>query len=47
LTQTDLADPVKADAYFSGGGLERCASVTGEVAAFVGGLLYDERRKRK
>jgi len=47
LTQTDLADPVKADAYFAGGGLERCASVTGEVAAFVGGLLYDERRKRK
>ncbi|NPV03881.1 MAG: C_GCAxxG_C_C family protein [Syntrophaceae bacterium] len=47
LTQTDLADPVKADAYFAGGGLERCAAVTGEVAAFVGGLLYDERRKRK
>jgi len=47
LTQTDLADPVKADTYFAGGGLEQCAAVTGEVAAFVGGLLYDERQKRK
>ncbi len=47
LTQTDLADPVKADAYFAGGGLEQCAAVTGEVAAFVGGLLYDEREKKK
>jgi C_GCAxxG_C_C family probable redox protein len=47
LTQTDLADPVKADAYFAGGGLEQCAAVTGEVAAFVGGLLYDERAKDK
>jgi len=47
LTQTDLADPVKADTYFAGGGLEQCAAVTGEVAAFVGGLLYDEREKKK
>ena len=47
LTQTDLADPVKADAYFAGGGLEQCAGVTGEVAAFVGGLLYDERARKK
>ena len=47
LTQTDLADPVKADAYFAGGGLEQCAGVTGEVAAFVGGLLYDERAREK
>ncbi len=47
LTRTDLADPVKADAYFAGGGLEQCAAITGEVAAFVGGLLYDERKKRK
>ena len=47
LTQTDLADPVKADAYFAGGGLEQCAAITGEVAAFVGGLLYDEMTKRK
>ena len=47
LTQTDLADPVKADAYFAAGGLERCAAVTGEVAAFVGGLLYDEMQQRK
>ena len=47
LTQTDLADPVKADAYFAGGGLETCAAVTGEVAAFVAGLLYDERARKK
>jgi C_GCAxxG_C_C family probable redox protein len=47
LTQTDLADPVKADAYFAGGGLDRCAGITGEVAAFVADLLYDEMTKRK
>ena len=47
LTQTDLADPVKADAYFAGGGLETCAGVTGEVAAFVAGLLYDVKLKRE
>jgi len=47
LTQTDLADPVKADAYFAGGGLEECAGITGEVAAFVAGLLYDEMLKRE
>jgi len=47
LTQTDLADPVKADAYFAGGGLEECAGFTGEVAAFVGGLLYDEKLKQE
>lgn len=47
LTHTDLADPVAADAYFAGGGLEECAGVTGEVAAFVAGLLYDERARKK
>lgn len=47
LTQTDLADPVKADAYFAGGGLEQCAAITGEVAAFVGGLLYEEKAKKR
>jgi C_GCAxxG_C_C family probable redox protein len=47
ITQTDLADPVKADAYFAGGGLDRCAGVTGETAAFVADLLYDEMTKRK
>jgi C_GCAxxG_C_C family probable redox protein len=46
ITHTDLADPVKADAYFAGGGLDRCAGVTGEVAAFVADLLYDEMTKR-
>ncbi len=47
ITQTDLADPVKADAYFAGGGLDRCAGVTGETAALVADLLYDEMTKRK
>jgi len=47
LTQTDLADPVKAETYFAGGGLEQCAGITGEVAAFVGALLYDEKAKKK
>jgi C_GCAxxG_C_C family probable redox protein len=47
LTQTNLADPVKAEAYFAGGGLEQCAGITGEVAALVGELLYDERAKKK
>jgi C_GCAxxG_C_C family probable redox protein len=47
ITQTDLADPVKADAYFAGGGLDKCAGVTGEVAAYVADLLYDEMTKRK
>jgi C_GCAxxG_C_C family probable redox protein len=47
ITQTDLADPVKTDAYFAGGGLDRCAGVTGETAAFVADLLYDEMTKKK
>ncbi len=47
ITRTDLADPIKADAYFASGGLDKCAGVTGEVAAFVADLLYDEMTKRK
>jgi C_GCAxxG_C_C family probable redox protein len=47
ITGADLADPVKADAYFAGGGLAKCAGITGEVAAFVADLLYDEMAKRK
>jgi C_GCAxxG_C_C family probable redox protein len=47
ITRTDLADPVKADAYFAGGGIERCAAITGEVAAFVADFLYDEMTRRK
>jgi C_GCAxxG_C_C family probable redox protein len=47
ITGTDLADPVKADAYFAGGGLDKCAGITGEVAAFVADLLYDESAKKK
>ena len=46
ITQTDLADPKKAAAYFNGGGLERCANVMADVAAFVGNILYEERGKR-
>ena len=47
ITQTDLADAVKAKAYFAAGGLDKCAGVAGEVAAFVGGILYDEKAKRE
>jgi C_GCAxxG_C_C family probable redox protein len=45
ITKTDLADPVQAEAYFAGGGLDRCAGITGDVAAFVGEILFDEGAK--
>jgi hypothetical protein len=47
ITQTDLADPVKAEAYFASGGLEKCAGIAGEVAAFVAELLYNEKIRRE
>ncbi len=47
ITRTDLADPVKADAYFAEGGLDLCAGITGDVAGFVAELLYDEKTKRE
>jgi len=47
ITGTDLADPVKSEAFFSGGGLEKCAGVLADVAGFVAGILYDEYENRK
>jgi len=43
ITQTDMADPQKAEEYFAGGGLEKCANTMADVAAFVGNLIYDEK----
>ncbi|RJR18552.1 MAG: C_GCAxxG_C_C family protein [Desulfobacteraceae bacterium] len=47
ITGTDLADPKKADAYFSAGGLERCARMMADVSGVVGDTLYEEYIKRK
>jgi len=42
ITGTDLADPEKSEAFFAGGGLEKCAGILSDVAGFVAGILYDE-----
>ena len=42
LTGTDLADPQKANAYFEAGGLDKCATMMADAAAFVAALIYDE-----
>ena len=42
LTGTDLANPQKATAYFEAGGLEKCATMMADAAAFVAELIYDE-----
>ena len=42
LTGTDLADPQKATAYFEAGGLEKCATMMADAAAFVAELIYDD-----
>jgi C_GCAxxG_C_C family probable redox protein len=42
LTGTDLANPQKATAYFEAGGLEKCAAMLADAAAFVAELIYDE-----
>lgn len=47
ITGTDLADSEKSEAFFAGGGLEKCAGILSEVAGFVAGILYDEYEKRK
>jgi C_GCAxxG_C_C family probable redox protein len=47
LTQTDLADPEKAKAYFSTGGLEKCAGIVGQSAAYAADILYCEYLNRK
>ena len=45
ITQTDLADPHKASTYFDAGGLEKCANMMADVAAFVADVIYDEYTK--
>ncbi|MCD6570043.1 MAG: C_GCAxxG_C_C family protein [Deltaproteobacteria bacterium] len=47
ITGTDLADPEKSQAFFDGGGLEKCAGIIADASAFVAGLVYDEYEKRK
>ena len=42
LTGTDLANPQKATAYLEAGGLEKCATMMANAAAFVAELIYDE-----
>ena len=43
ITGTDLADPRKAEAYFEQGGLEKCATIMAEAAAYVAGMVYDDK----
>lgn len=45
ITGTDLADPEKANAYFDGGGLAKCATMLADVAGFVGDFIWDDREK--
>jgi C_GCAxxG_C_C family probable redox protein len=47
ITGTDLADPQASEAYFEGGGLEKCANITADVVVYVADLLYEENQKRK
>jgi C_GCAxxG_C_C family probable redox protein len=42
LTGTDLAVPQKAADYFEAGGLEQCAAMMADAAAFVAELIYDD-----
>jgi C_GCAxxG_C_C family probable redox protein len=43
ITQTDLADPVKSEEFFDGGGLEKCSGIIADVSGFVADLLYEEK----
>ena len=43
LTGADLAIPHQAAAYLEAGGLEKCAAMMADAAAFVAELIYDER----
>lgn len=45
ITGTDLADPVKSEAFFSGGGLQKCAGTIADVCGAVAGMLYDDYTK--
>ncbi len=42
LTGADLAIPHQATAYFEAGGLEKCAAMMADSAAFVAELIYEE-----
>ena len=46
ITQSDLANPKEATAYFEAGGLEKCAGMMADVAGFVGEIIYEEKEKR-
>ena len=45
ITKTDISDPIKGPEYFDHGGLEKCANMIADVAAFVGEILYDEKNR--
>ena len=47
ITQTDLADPVKSEEFFDGGGLEKCSGIIADVSGFVADLLYEEKIARE
>jgi len=47
LTGVLLADSLQAQGYFAAGGLQRCAGMMGDVAAWVGEVLYEEQLLRK
>ena len=44
ITQTDMADPEKAAEYLDAGGLEKCANIMADIAAFVGDVIFEEKR---
>ena len=43
ITGTYLADPQKATAYFEAGGLEKCATMMAEAAAYVADMVYEDK----
>ena len=45
ITGTDLADPAKSEAFFSAGGLQKCAGIIADVCGKVAGMLYDDYEK--
>jgi len=46
ITESDLANPKEATAYFERGGLLKCANMMADVAGFVGEIIYEEMEKR-
>ena len=47
ITAVDLSDPQASEAYFEGGGLEKCSNIIADVVVYVADLLYEENLKRK